>query len=60
MDEKREIPEDVVEKASELTAGCTLQIEGARARRYVERNDWNAIANKFETLVKGVNDNIND
>ena len=53
-------PEDVVEKASELTAGCTLQIEGARARRYVERNDWNAIANKFETLVKGVNDNIND
>jgi glycosyltransferase involved in cell wall biosynthesis len=45
-------PEEVVAKAIELAGSGTLKDLGARARRVVEKNDWNTIADEFERVLE--------
>ena len=43
-------PEDVVLKARDID----VKAEGEKARKFVEKNDWNKITDKFESTLKGV------
>ena len=45
-------PEDVVAKAIELAGSGSLKDLGTEARRSVEKNDWNTIADKFERVLE--------
>jgi len=45
-------PEDVVAKAIELAGSGSVRDLGIRARRFVEKNDWNTIADKFERVLE--------
>lgn len=44
-------PEDVVVKARELAANGSLNELGVQARRFVERNSWENIADEFERIL---------
>jgi glycosyltransferase involved in cell wall biosynthesis len=43
-------PEDVVLKVNEIN----VKAEGEKARRFVEKNDWNKITDKFETNLQNL------
>ena len=45
-------PEDVVAKAIELAGSGSIKDLGIRARRFVEKNDWNTIADEFERVLE--------
>jgi glycosyltransferase involved in cell wall biosynthesis len=45
-------PEDVVAKAIELAGSGRLKDLGSEARRFVEKNDWNTIADEFERVLE--------
>ncbi|MFH0846718.1 MAG: glycosyltransferase [Chloroflexota bacterium] len=47
-------PEDTVEKALELARGGDLKELGARARRFVERSNWDNITDEFEKILEEV------
>ena len=43
-------PEDVLEEALKLD----VKMEGKKARKFVENNDWNKITNDFEGVLKNI------
>ena len=45
-------PEDVLEKAIELIENGTVKEEGLKARRFVERYNWDDIVDEFEGILK--------
>ena len=47
-------PEDVVAKAIELAGSGSVKDLGTKARRLVEKNDWNTIADAFERVLEEV------
>jgi glycosyltransferase involved in cell wall biosynthesis len=47
-------PEDVMEKAIEIIKSSKLGELGLKARRCMEKYDWNKIARKFEDILKKV------
>lgn len=46
--------ESTLSKAVELVEEKRTKGEGAKARKFVERNDWNEITNAFETVLEGM------
>lgn len=47
-------PEDVLKKVIELTENGTIQEYGLKARRFVEKNNWDDIVNEFEGILEEV------
>ena len=47
-------PEDVLEKAIELIENGTVKEEGLKARRFVERYNWDDIVDEFERVLEEV------
>lgn len=45
-------PEDTIKKAIQLIDEGRLKERGMQGRRFVEKNDWNKITNRFEILLK--------
>ena len=45
-------PQDVVDKAIELAQNCAAERLGLKARKFVERNSWDAITDKFEGILE--------
>ena len=47
-------PEDALEKAVELIDNGTVNEEGLKARRFVEKYSWDDIVDEFEGILEGV------
>lgn len=47
-------PEDTIKKAIQLINEGLLKEKGMQGRRFVEKNDWSKITNKFEILLEGL------
>ena len=45
-------PEDVIARAIELEHNGTINELGSKARRFAERNSWDAITEEFEKILK--------
>jgi len=46
--------EEVLQKSIELIEHRAIKSEGAKARRFVEKYDWNKITDEFEKIIYGV------
>lgn len=47
-------PEDVISKAIELNEACHIKEEGKKARKFVEKYDWDNIVDEFEKILEEV------
>jgi len=47
-------PEDVIYKAIEMVENRRLKEEGVKARKFVEKYDWNKVVDKFERVLKEI------
>ena len=47
-------PDDVVKKAIELIENGRVEEQGLKARRFVEKYNWEDIVDEFEGILKGV------
>ena len=47
-----EKPEDTLDKAIELIENGTIKEHGLRARRFVEKYDWDNVVNDFEAILE--------
>jgi len=47
-------PEDVLKKAIELIENDSIEKEGKKARKFVEKYDWDKITDEFEEILKEV------
>jgi glycosyltransferase involved in cell wall biosynthesis len=45
-------PEDVLARADEMSRAGRLRDLGSQGRRFVEKNDWNSIADDFERVLQ--------
>ena len=44
--------EDVLKKAIELIENESMEEEGIKARRFVEKNSWDSITDEFERVLE--------
>lgn len=49
-------PEDVVKKAIELVEKGKIEVEGSKAREFVEKYSWNDVVDEFEGLLEEIVD----
>ena len=47
-------PEYALKKAIELIENGSVEEEGIKARRFVEKHNWDSIADEFEGILEGV------
>jgi len=47
-------PEDVVKKAIELIESGSIEEEGIKARKFVEKYSWDNVVDEFEGVLKQV------